>query len=42
MYACLIIKDQDLDSNTHATLFLNSNDSPMSIKPLKLLSHWNI
>jgi len=32
---------KDLDSNTHAILFLNDNNSPMSINPLPK-SHQNI
>ncbi len=28
------LKDRFLDSNTHAVLFINDNDSSVSIKPL--------
>lgn len=33
--AAQLLKDRNLDSNSHAILFLNENDSPVSIKPLK-------
>ncbi len=39
------LKDRNLDSNTHVIPFLNDNDSPTSIKPLKkkiILEHSNL